>query len=104
MEMDFDGLLQLMEMMNTVSPNDNAPEQRRLRIMLTMLKLMETRKLMESYEAQLNERGRGSSPLHLLMALKPHMTGERRHTTDVLIKVFELKQLIYRMGADIYGR
>ena len=100
MEMDIDGLIQLMEMMNVSPTNANSPEQRRQRMMLTMLKLMETRKLMESYEAQHSDGSREGNHLNMLMALKPHMTGERLHITDMLIKIFELKQIMNQISTS----
>ena len=103
MEIDLDGLLQLMEMINTEQPNSNSYDQRRQKIMLAMLKLMETKKLMEGYEAPHNEGEYADRHLHMLMALRPHMTGERRHMIDILIKVFEIRQIMNLMGADVYG-
>jgi len=102
--MDIDGLIQLMEMMNLSPTNANSPGQRRQRMMLTIFKLMETRKLLESFKAQHNEGDRdGGGQLHMLMALKPHMTGERLHMMDILIKILEMKQIMNRMGEGTYG-
>ena len=94
MGMDFDGFIQLMEMMSPQPPSADSPEQRKRRMMLTMLKLIRTKGMMESYEAQHVKGDYVDRCLYILTALKPHMTGERRHMTEVLIKIFELKQLM----------
>ena len=99
MDIDFESLAQLMGMMNEGSPVDHRKQQ----IMQTMLKLMETKKLMEAYEAPNNMEGYEDRNIHMLVALRPHMTGERRHMTDILIKLFEIKQIIDQMEAGRYG-
>ena len=103
MEMDIDMLIQLMEMMNVSARNTNSPEQRRQRMIFAMLKLMETRRLLESYEAQYGEGSDEDGHMHMLLALRPHMTGERRHMMDIIIKMFEIRQIMNRMGAGAYG-
>jgi len=93
MEMNVDGLIQLMEMMNAMSPGANPVEQRRVRLMLTIFKLIQTKKFMESYEVQHAKGDCLDRHLYMLSALRPYMTGERQQRTDILIKLFELKQL-----------
>jgi len=100
-ELDINGMIQLMEMMNAAQPGSTSPDHRNQRLMLTILKLMETKKLMESCEAH-SVGERGNRNLHMLMALRPHMTGERLHTTDILIKLFEIRQIMDEMGAGAY--
>lgn len=103
MEIDFDGLIQLMQMMSATSPGTSFHDHRRQQMILTLLKLMETKKLMETYETPYAEEESGGRSLHILMALRPHMTGERGHMTDILIKFFEIKQIIEQMEAGSYG-
>jgi len=101
--MDLDSLMQIMDIMSAESPGANSPDHRRQRIMLTLLKLMETKKQMETYETQHVEGLHGGRALHMLMALRPHMTDERRHMTDILIKIFEIRQIMEQMEASHYG-
>ena len=99
MDMDLDTMIQLMEMMNP-----NTADNRSQRIMLTMLKLMETRRLMEAHGTPYTQGGQDERNLSMLMAIRPHMTDERRHMTDILIKLFEIRQIINQMGAAADGR
>ncbi|MCL2699948.1 MAG: hypothetical protein FWE68_06505 [Defluviitaleaceae bacterium] len=105
MDMDLDTLIQLMEMMNPGDSGVNPAEARNRQIMFTMLKLMETKRMMETYGAPYAQGGREDWSLSMLSSLRPHMTNERRHMTDILIKFFEIRQLLNHMhtGANADG-
>ena len=105
MKMDVDGFIQMMDMMFAMNSGVNTPEQRRKRAILTVLKLMQTKKFMESYEKHYAKGDCLDRNLYLLTALRPHMTDERQQRTDILIKLLELKQILGnpRIGADTHG-
>ena len=104
MDMDLDTLIQMMEIMNPNAFGANTADGRRQRIMLTILKLMETKKLMETYGTPQAQGDSMERNLSMLMALRPHMTSERQHITDILIKLFEIRLILNQMEVRADGR